>query len=65
MRVVVTGASGNVGTSVLRALAADEAIEEIVGISRREPAISFARTRWVCADVASDDSSRSLRAPMR
>ena len=55
MRVVVTGASGNVGTSVLRALAADEAIEEIVGISRREPAISFARTRWVCADVASDE----------
>jgi uncharacterized protein YbjT (DUF2867 family) len=37
MRVVVTGASGNVGTSVLEALAGDAAVSEIVGIARRLP----------------------------
>ena len=35
MRVVVTGASGNVGTSVLEALAEEPAVKEIVGIARR------------------------------
>ena len=55
MRIVVTGASGNVGTSVLRALAADDAIEDIIGISRRAPSISFPRTHWICADVAADE----------
>jgi len=55
MRVAVTGATGNVGTSVVQALSADPTIDEIVGIARRAPALSFARTRWVCADVARDD----------
>ena len=35
MRVVVVGATGNVGTSVVSALAADEAVESIVGLARR------------------------------
>src|SRR6185437_2932634 len=34
MRVVVTGASGNVGTSLLRALGAADDVAEIVGLSR-------------------------------
>jgi UDP-glucose 4-epimerase len=54
-RVVVTGASGNVGTSVLRALAADPAVEEIVGVARRLPAWRNPRTRWVQADVVTSD----------
>lgn len=54
-RVVVTGATGNVGTSVLRALSADPAIDEIVGLARRLPEIEFPRTRFVAADVAHDD----------
>ncbi|MEA2156562.1 MAG: UDP-glucose 4-epimerase [Solirubrobacteraceae bacterium] len=57
MRVVVTGATGNVGTSLLRALGQDPAIEEIVGLARRLPELSFARTRWVAADVTRDDLS--------
>ena len=61
MRVVVTGATGNVGTSVLRALSRDPAIEEIVGIARRRPQLSAARTRWVSADVARDDLAGHLR----
>jgi UDP-glucose 4-epimerase len=55
MRIVITGATGNVGTSVLRALGADERVEEIVGIARRRPGWTPPRTRWVQADVARDD----------
>ncbi len=55
MRVVVTGATGNVGTSVLQALARDPAVEEIVGLARRRPQLSLPRTTWVTADVARDD----------
>jgi len=55
MKIVVTGASGNVGTSVLRALAADERVREIVGVARRRPRWGPPRTTWVAADVARDD----------
>jgi UDP-glucose 4-epimerase len=55
MRVVVTGASGNVGTRVLQALANDPAVEQIVGIARRAVTLQSPRTRWVQADVAVDD----------
>jgi UDP-glucose 4-epimerase len=51
MRVVVTGATGNVGTSVLAALARDPAVDEIVGVARRLPGWSNPRTRWIAADV--------------
>lgn len=55
MRVVVTGATGNAGTSVLHALAQDPAVEEIVGLARRRPELELPRTTWVQADVAADD----------
>jgi nucleoside-diphosphate-sugar epimerase len=55
MRIVVTGATGNVGTSVVRALAADASVEEIVGVARREPDWRPPRTRWVSADIERDD----------
>ena len=51
MRIVVTGATGNVGTSVVAALARDPRVEEIVGIARRLPRLTFPNTRWVQADV--------------
>src|SRR5919112_5456 len=53
MRIVVVGASGNVGTSTLAALAHDPEVESIVGVARRIPARSFPKTEWVAADVAS------------
>jgi nucleoside-diphosphate-sugar epimerase len=55
MRVVVTGASGNVGTSLLRALADETDVDEVVGLARRRPAGSFAKTEWQSADVETDD----------
>jgi nucleoside-diphosphate-sugar epimerase len=54
-RVVVTGATGNVGTSVIQALAGDERVSEIVGLARRMPSLSIPKTRWVQADITSSD----------
>jgi len=51
MRIVVTGATGNVGTSVVSVLASDARVTEIVGIARRLPQLQVPRTRWVAADV--------------
>jgi UDP-glucose 4-epimerase len=55
MRIVVTGATGNVGTSVVQALTADPAVEEIVGLARRVPRWQPPRTRWVQADVTTSE----------
>jgi UDP-glucose 4-epimerase len=51
MRIVVTGATGNVGTSVVAALAGDERVREIAGIARRLPRLELPRTTWIAADV--------------
>ena len=51
MRIVVTGATGNVGTSLVAALSRDSRIEEIVGIARRLPRLELPRTSWIAADV--------------
>jgi nucleoside-diphosphate-sugar epimerase len=53
MRVVVVGASGNVGTSLLRSLAADDSVESVVGVARRIPKRSFPKTEWRQADISS------------
>lgn len=55
MRVVITGASGNVGTSLLHSLSSDPGVETIVGLARRRPGAMFAKTEWAVADVASSD----------
>jgi nucleoside-diphosphate-sugar epimerase len=54
-RVVITGATGNVGTSLLAALAADDAVEEIVGVARRRPGVEHPKTVWRAADIETDD----------
>ena len=55
MRVVVVGATGNVGTSVLHALARDDRVESIVGIARRKPALRWPKTVWAEADISRAD----------
>src|SRR5687767_4744118 len=57
MRVVVVGASGNVGTSLLRSLADEPAVDSILGLARRLPKQEFAKTEWRQADIA--------RSPLR
>jgi UDP-glucose 4-epimerase len=53
MRIAITGATGNVGTAVVQALAADGA-HELVGVARRPPPPG-PLSRFVAADVARDD----------
>ena len=55
MRIAITGATGNVGTALVRALVADPEVDSIVGIARRLPRWAPAKTTWVQADVTHDD----------
>lgn len=60
MRVMVTGATGNVGTAVLASLAADDAVTSLVGVARRAPGPDHvdptgAPVTWLTADVGRDD----------
>jgi UDP-glucose 4-epimerase len=52
VRVVVVGASGNVGTSLLRALADEPAVDSVLGLARRIPKAEFPKTEWRQADIA-------------
>jgi UDP-glucose 4-epimerase len=52
MRVVVVGATGNVGTSLLRALADEPGVDSILGLARRIPEARFPKTEWRQADIA-------------
>jgi len=52
VKVVVVGATGNVGTALLRALADEDAVTEITGVARRLPETQFPKTTWAQADVA-------------
>lgn len=54
MRIVVTGATGNVGTSVLRALAADSRVDSIVGVARRLPEWQLDKVEWADMDIVYD-----------
>jgi nucleoside-diphosphate-sugar epimerase len=54
VRVVVLGATGNVGTSVLEALAREDTVQEIVAVARRAPDRRFAKTTFRSADIARD-----------
>jgi nucleoside-diphosphate-sugar epimerase len=54
-RVVIVGATGNVGTSLVEALGEDDSIDEIVGVARRAPATKPPKTTWAAADVEGSD----------
>lgn len=53
-KIVVTGATGNVGTSVVRLLSEDPAIGSVVGLARRVPDWSPPRTTWHAVDLEED-----------
>jgi nucleoside-diphosphate-sugar epimerase len=55
MRVVVVGATGNVGTSLLDALAAEPAVDSVLGVARRAPELEVPKVDWAQADVTRDD----------
>ncbi|MER5209876.1 SDR family oxidoreductase [Streptomyces sp. NPDC002838] len=55
-RIVVTGATGNVGTSLVRLLSEDPAVESVLGVARRIPEWAPAKTDWSGIDLASDQA---------
>jgi UDP-glucose 4-epimerase len=61
MRVIVIGATGNVGTSVLRSLENEDQIESILGLARRLPRLQMRKVEWTTADVTKDDLVSHLR----
>jgi len=58
MKVVVTGATGNVGTSTIEALSEAAEIDEIVGLARREPTWTPPKTSWVEANILNADLAK-------
>lgn len=61
MRIAITGASGNVGTALLRRLAADPG-NELVGIARRRPppVAPYSSAQWRCLDISAADAPAKL-----
>ena len=55
MKIVVTGASGNVGSAVVERLAEESGIDSIVGVCRRPHDWRPDKTTWAWADVSQDD----------
>jgi len=63
MTVAVTGASGNLGTALLRRLTAPDAgVAEVRGLARRRPpdVAPYAEVRWHLADLGGPDSEPAL-----
>ncbi|VXB28629.1 NAD-dependent epimerase/dehydratase family protein [Nocardioides sp. AX2bis] len=70
MRVVVTGATGNVGTAVLEHLLATRDDLEVVGLARRVPAATAddaypGRLTWAGLDLSDDACLPALRVALR
>ncbi|MCW4355907.1 NAD-dependent epimerase/dehydratase family protein [Hoyosella sp. YIM 151337] len=68
MNIVITGASGNVGTALLRALASDAGgPHHVVGICRRRPPPEppYDTAEWVRADISELSAERELRERFR
>ncbi|TXJ79430.1 SDR family oxidoreductase [Streptomyces lavendulae] len=59
--VVVTGATGNVGTSVVRLLSQDPGIASVRGLARRTPEWSPPGTEWSAVDLASEGADLEER----
>ncbi|GCB43629.1 SDR family oxidoreductase [Streptomyces sp. NL15-2K] len=55
-RIVVTGATGNVGTSLVRLLSEDPEVGSVLGMARRIPEWAPAKTDWSGIDLASDQA---------
>ena len=61
MKVVVIGATGNVGSSVVAALTADPGVTSVLGVARRLPHWQPEGTSWAIADITRDDLAPLLR----
>ena len=60
MRIVVTGATGNVGTALVRRLLADPAVSAVTGVVRRPPDGELPGLDWLAVDLAREDAGAAL-----
>ena len=60
MRIVITGATGNLGTALIRALQAHDPGVEIVGIARRPPADDPSGVNWRSLDLTAPGADVGL-----
>lgn len=58
---MIVGATGNVGTSLVRLLADTAEVDSILGIARRRPDLEVEKTEWAEADIAADDLAPLFR----
>jgi UDP-glucose 4-epimerase len=61
VRVVITGATGNVGTSLVRSLAGEPAVESVLGLARRLATLEVAKTDWAAADITTAELAPLFR----
>ena len=59
--MVITGATGNVGSSVVECLSREPAVTEIVALSRRPGNLPIPKVRWHGADVGISDLTTHMR----
>jgi UDP-glucose 4-epimerase len=66
MRIVITGASGNIGTALLRRLSAGGE-HDLVGVARRAPgsAAPYDAASWHAVDVGSPEATDALTEVLR
>ncbi len=66
-RIVVTGASGNVGTGVLRALAKQMPHATVIGVCRRPPDRGqvYERVQWHAVDLSSPTAAAEMEPALR
>lgn len=62
MRIVITGASGNIGTALLRRLARDDQQHEVVGVVRWPPPSEppYDRVMWHAVDLTAPTATATL-----
>ncbi|EST36945.1 hypothetical protein N566_15675 [Streptomycetaceae bacterium MP113-05] len=58
--VAVVGATGNLGTSMVRAAADDERVAQVIGVARRVPDWNPPKTRWLSCDITREDAEPQL-----
>ena len=68
MRVLVTGATGNLGTSLLEALDAEPEVAEVVGVASRLPQVTvspYDTATWFQCDLTARDAVATLTEAAR
>ena len=64
-RIVVVGATGNVGTSVVEALSDDPRVASVLGLARRLPQWTCPKTEWAAVDIARNGDVAELTEHFR